>query len=110
MDQPRLVQDRKRVEELVREDPDETGAETSKRVLFDEFVKVRGEEFESDAEMFVMDEVILHPEDVMDVVRIPRLIQLCDEQPQKSASEVDKMRSELCRTNSSIITSIIDCW
>ena len=70
MNQPRLVQDRKRIEELSSEDLDELSAESSERVLLDEFVEVGGETFEDEAEMLAVDEVGSHSEDVMGVVRI----------------------------------------
>lgn len=88
MDQPRLVQDREGIEELGREDLDELGAESSERVLLDEFVEVGREALEDEAEVLAVDEVGSHSEDVVGVVRVAFGVELQDEKKTKGKKSV----------------------
>lgn len=76
MNKPRLVQQGQSVEELLRKDSDESGAETTELVLLDELVKVDAEELEHEAEVLPVYEGILQSEEVMIVILVEFTVEL----------------------------------
>jgi hypothetical protein len=56
MYEARLVQQSKPVQQLLREDTDQCRAETSKLVLFDQFVQIDAKQLEYETQMLSMDE------------------------------------------------------
>lgn len=103
MNEPRLVEHRHAIEQLSREDANERGRKPSERVLLDEFVKVGSEKFEDEAEMGVVNEGVFEPQDVVAIVRVPGVVELCAHQMAQVALDWSRKR-----TSSRMVTSIID--
>jgi hypothetical protein len=76
MNDLRLIQNAQSIQQLRRKHPHERSREASERVLFDEFVKVVGEEFEDEAEVGLVDEGVFESEHVVFVVLVPLIVDL----------------------------------
>lgn len=98
MNQPRLVEQRKPVKQLLGKDSDQRRAQPAELVLFDELVQVDAQQLEDQAQMLPVNECILEPEQMMIVVlvelgvELPAAIrtqdQLCEgDRPTKSSTD-----------------------
>lgn len=58
MDEPRLVQQAKPVEELLGKDPDESRAQASELVLLDQLIEIDRQQLKDQAQMLSVDECI----------------------------------------------------
>lgn len=64
------------IQDLAYKDAHKVGAKASESVLFDEFVKVDREHFKDDAEVIPENKGVLHPHDVVLVVRVVLIVKL----------------------------------
>lgn len=75
VDQPGFVEDGQGVEQLAGEDSDERGGQAAEGVLFDELVEVDGEKLKDEAQVSVVDELVLEAEQVVFVRGIPGVVE-----------------------------------
>jgi hypothetical protein len=78
MDQVSLVQQSQSMEQLLRKDAHQGGAETSELVLLDKFIKIDTKQFKHQAEMLTVNECVLESQDMVFIVLIKFLVQLCN--------------------------------
>ena len=74
MNKTGIFQHRQGIQELRHEHFDELCTQALELVLFDQFVKVWGEQLENETQMTAMNKRIPKPENVMLVVRIARFV------------------------------------
>ena len=78
MYQPRVLEDRERVEQLRREHLDELRAEALELVLLDELVQVRAEQLKHETQVVLVDERVAQAQDVVLVLGVALVVQLLD--------------------------------
>ena len=61
MNKPSLIQETQAIEQLLREDSHQCRAQSTKLVLFDQFVQIHAEQFKHETKVLPMDECVFEP-------------------------------------------------
>lgn len=76
MYQPRLVQQTKRIEQLLRKDPNQRRTQSTELILLDELVEVDTQQLKDQTQMLLVNESILQSQNMMIVMLIKLTVKL----------------------------------